>query len=73
MEYELLSSIDKIDMINQRIFNLERHIFHNEMLLAEHDNVSLFDEQGLEALNIQIATYAAQIEALEYLKNGIQV
>lgn len=73
MEYEQLSSADKIDMLNQRMFNLEKHIFHNEMLLAEHESITLFDEEGLEALNMQIATYSAQIAALEELKNGIQI
>lgn len=71
MEYEQLSSADKIDMINQRIFNLEKHIFHNEMLLSEHEDIGLFDEEGLEALNMQISTYTAQIAVLEGLKNSI--
>ena len=71
MEYEKLSSADKVDIINQRIFNLEKHIFHNEMLLSEHVDIGLFDEEGLEALNMQIATYTAQISVLEGLKNSI--
>jgi hypothetical protein len=71
MEYEHLSSADKTDMLNQRIFNLEKHIFHNEMLLSEHEDIGLFDEEGLEALNMQIATYTAQIAVLEGLKNSI--
>lgn len=68
MEYEILSSTEQIDMIDQRILNLEKHIFHNEMLLAEHEDIGLFDEEGLEAINLQIATYSEQIVVLKNLK-----
>jgi hypothetical protein len=71
MEYEMLLSTEKIDMIDQRILNLEKHIFHNEMLLSEHDTVGLFDQEGLEALNMQISTYMQKILVLKELKNNI--
>jgi len=68
MEYEQLSSAERVDMIDQRILNLEKHIFHNEMLLSEHDSIGIFDEEGLDALRMQIATYSEQIEVLNQLK-----
>jgi hypothetical protein len=71
MEYELLSSTDKVEIINQRILNLEKHIFHNELLLSEHESIGLFDEEGISALNMQISTYTQQISVLEQLKNNI--
>ena len=67
----MLLSTEKIDMIDQRILNLEKHIFHNEMLLSEHDTVGLFDQEGLEALNMQISTYMQKILVLKELKNNI--
>lgn len=72
MEYELLSDTDKIDILNERMLNLEKHIFHNEVLLTEHESIGLFDQEGLESLNMQIATYTAQILVLEELKKDIQ-
>lgn len=71
MEYELLSSTDKVEIINERILNLEKHIFHNELLLSEHESIGLFDEEGISALNMQISTYAQQISVLEQLKSNI--
>jgi hypothetical protein len=71
MEYEILSYAEKIDIINQRILNLEKHIFHNEMLLSEHDTIGLFDEEGVSALNMQISVYTQQVYVLNQLKNGI--
>jgi hypothetical protein len=71
MEYEMLSSIERIEMIDQRILNLEKHIFHNEILLSEHDSIGLFDEEGLDALRLQIDTYSEQIVVLKQLKNSI--
>jgi hypothetical protein len=71
MEYELLSSTDKVEIINQRILNLEKHIFHNELLISEHESIGLFDEEGISALNMQISTYTQQISVLEQLKNNI--
>jgi hypothetical protein len=71
MEYEMLSSTERIEIIDQRILNLEKHIFHNEMLLSEHDGIGLFDEEGLDALRLQIDTYSDQIVVLKQLKNSI--
>jgi len=71
MEYEQLSHEGKIDMINDRILNLEKHIFHNEMLLAENNSIELFDAEGLESLGLQIATYEEQVSALKDLKNTL--
>jgi hypothetical protein len=71
MEYELLSSADKVEIINERILNLEKHIFHNELLISEHESIGLFDEEGISALNMQISTYTQQISVLEQLKNNI--
>jgi hypothetical protein len=71
MEYEMLSSTERIEIIDQRILNLEKHIFHNEMLLSEHDSIGLFDEEGLDALRLQIDTYSEQIIVLKQLKNSI--
>jgi hypothetical protein len=72
MEYELLSDKDKIDILNERMLNLEKHIFHNEVLLTEHESIGLFDEEGLTSLNMQIATYTAQIAVIEEIKSTIQ-
>ena len=71
MEYDLLSSTDKVEIINERILNLEKHIFHNELLLSEHESIGLFDEEGISALNMQISMYAQQISVLEQLKSNI--
>jgi len=71
MEYDLLSSTDKVEIINERILNLEKHVFHNELLLSEHESIGLFDEEGISALNMQISMYAQQISVLEQLKSNI--
>ena len=71
MEYELLSYTDKVEIINERILNLEKHIFHNELLISEHESIGLFDEEGISALNMQISIYTQQISVLEQLKNNI--
>jgi hypothetical protein len=71
MEYELLSSTERVEIIDQRILNLEKHIFHNELLLSEHESIGLFDEEGISALNMQISMYAQQISVLEQLKSNI--
>lgn len=72
MEYEMLSNQEKIEILNERMINFEKLIFHNEVLLIEHQSIGLFDEEGLTSLNMQIATYTAQIAVLEELKNSIQ-
>jgi hypothetical protein len=71
MEYELLSYTDKVEIINERIINLEKHIFHNELLISEHESIGLFDEEGISALNMQISIYTQQISVLEQLKSNI--
>ena len=71
MEYELLSYTDKVEIINERILNLEKHIFHNELLISEHESIGLFDEEGISALNMQISIYTQQISVLEQLKSNI--
>jgi hypothetical protein len=71
MEYEMISSIEKIEIINERITNLEKHIFHNEMLILEHENINIFDEEGLLAINMENNLYAQQILVLKTLRNSI--
>lgn len=71
MEYEQLSDQNKIDIINERILNFEKHIFHNELLLAENGTIELFDNEGLEALNMQISTYTEQIDVLKGLRSTL--
>ena len=73
MEYEMLSPTERIEMIDQRILNLEKHVFHNQMLLSEHDSIGLFDEEGLEALRMQIDTYSEQILVLKDLKSAYSI
>jgi hypothetical protein len=72
MEYSLLSNEEKISIINERISNLEKHIFHNEILLLENQSIDLFDEEGLIAINTQNNTYTQQILVLKELKETLQ-
>lgn len=72
MEYEMLSNLQKIEIINQRIVNYEQSIFYIEMLLAEHEDISLFDEESISSFNAQVAMYIDKISALNKLKQDIQ-
>ena len=72
MEYEMLSATDRINMINERILNLEQLKFHNETLLLEHEAIGLFDEEGVASLNAQISVYAQQVSALGQIKASLE-
>jgi hypothetical protein len=72
MEYEMLSTTDRINIINERIINLEQLKFHNETLLLEHEVIGLFNEEGIASLNAQISMYAQQISVLGQIKISIQ-
>jgi hypothetical protein len=71
MEYELLLPEEKIKIINERILDLERHVFHNETLLLEHESIGLFDEESVVSMNTQNSMYTQQISALRQIKNSI--
>lgn len=71
MEYSLLSDIEKLIIINERIFNLEKHIFHFELLVQEGETTGSFDEDGLESLQSQIAAYTEQISVLKQIKQDM--
>ena len=72
MEYEMLLPADKIKIINERILDIERHIFHVETLLLEHEALGLFDEEGVLSLNAQVSTYTQQISVLGQIKRSIE-
>jgi hypothetical protein len=72
MEYEMLLPADKIKIINERILDIERHIFHVETLLLEHEELGLFDEEGILSLNAQVSTYTQQISVLGQIKRSIE-
>lgn len=68
----MLSATDRINMINERILNLEQLKFHNETLLLEHEAIGLFDEEGVASLNAQISVYAQQVSALGQIKASLE-
>jgi hypothetical protein len=72
MEYEALSPSDRINMINERILNLEQLKFHNETLLLEHEAIGLFDEESVVSLNAQISMYTQQVSVLGQIKASIE-
>jgi hypothetical protein len=72
MEYSLLSYEEKIGIINERILNLEKHIFHIELLIQEGEATGSFDEEGLEGLGSQITAYIDQVSVLKQIKQGMQ-
>jgi hypothetical protein len=72
MEYEMLSTTDRINMINERILNLEQLKFHNETLLLEHEAIGLFDEESVVSLNAQISMYTQQVSVLGQIKTSIE-
>jgi hypothetical protein len=72
MEYEALSPSDRINMINERILNLEQLKFHNETLLLEHEAIGLFDEESVVSLNAQISMYTQQVSVLGQIKISIE-
>ena len=68
----MLSTTDRISIINERIINLEQLKFHNETLLLEHEAIGLFNEEGIASLNAQISVYTQQISVLGQIKISIQ-
>jgi|LakMenE01Jun11ns_1017448.scaffolds.fasta_scaffold9742320_2 hypothetical protein len=71
MEYELLLPEEKIKIINERILDLERHIFHNETLLLENESIGLFDEESVVSMNTQNSRYTQQILVLGQIRDSI--
>jgi hypothetical protein len=72
MEYSILSDEEKISIINERILNIEKHIFHIELLIQEGEHSGSFDEEGLDGLQSQITVYIEQISALKQIKQDLQ-
>jgi hypothetical protein len=72
MEYSMLSTTDKINMINERILNLEQLKFHNETLLLEHEAIGLFDEESVISINAQISMYTQQVSVLGQIKVSLE-
>jgi hypothetical protein len=68
----MLSTTDRINMINERILNLEQLKFHNETLLLEHEAIGLFDEESVVSLNAQISMYTQQVSVLGQIKTSIE-
>jgi hypothetical protein len=71
MEYSLLSNAEKTSIINERILNLEKHIFYIELLIQEGESTGSFDEEGLDVLESQITAYVEQISVLKQIKQDI--
>lgn len=71
MEYSLLSDEEKISIINERIVNLEKHIFYLELLMQEGESTGSFDEEGLASLQSQVMAYTEQISVLKQIRQDV--
>lgn len=71
MEYSLLSDEEKISIINERIVNLEKHIFYLELLMQEGESTGSFDEEGLTSLQSQVMAYTEQISVLKQIRQDV--
>lgn len=63
-EYTLITAEDKIQVIKERIRNLEFQMFNSELTISEQEAKVVPDQQNIDIANSRITDLKSQIDEL---------